>query len=458
MGQRTEEEAMVASMHGLREEYLDILRSLSGDVAGRERAVGAIKASDIWAYGRPVEFSYVPYVFAPQDVAFLEEVCARTHGLLSKVIARYLEDEGYRRLFGFSEELERLILLPCPYAEKLPMARFDVFLDDRDMSFKFCEFNTDGSGAMSRDAECGRALMEGGTLQRFSALHPIQQFNLFDSWVAAFMETYRSCGCFPDDPTVAITDFEESGVMSDFTRFLAAFERAGIQARFVDVRSFTYDGKQLRDPSDGAVIHAVYRRAVTSEMLQHPGECDAFIDATADMNVCTIGHFRTTVVHSKMVSVVLHDPATADFLDEEERAFIQAHVPRTYRLRAEEAQLIEEVRAEKDLWIIKPEDDYGAHGVFAGIDHSPESWSRIVDERLDAGCIVQEYYLPRTVPLVPARVPVDGEALRVEDWHTMPGLYAYNGRFAGVYSREGREGVIALDHGGLVSPSFRVTG
>lgn len=458
MGQRTEEEAMVASMHGLREEYLDILRSLSGDVTGRERAVGAIKASDIRAYGRPVEFSYVPYVFAPQDVAFLEEVCARTHGLLSKVIARYLEDEGYRRLFGFSEELERLILLPCPYAEKLPMARFDVFLDDRDMSFKFCEFNTDGSGAMSRDAECGRALMEGGTLQRFSALHPIQQFDLFDSWVAAFMETYRSCGCFPDDPTVAITDFEESGVMSDFTRFLAAFERAGIQARFVDVRSFTYDGKQLRDPSDGAVIHAVYRRAVTSEMLQHPGECDAFIDATADMNVCTIGHFRTTVVHSKMVSVVLHDPATADFLDEEERAFIQAHVPRTYRLRAEEAQLIEEVRAEKDLWIIKPEDDYGAHGVFAGIDHSPESWSRIVDERLDAGCIVQEYYLPRTVPLVPARVPVDGEALRVEDWHTMPGLYAYNGRFAGVYSREGREGVIALDHGGLVSPSFRVTG
>ena len=449
---------MATSMHGLREEYVDIVRSLSGDVSGRERAVAAIGASDIRAYGHPVEFSYVPYVFAPEDVAFLEEVCVRTHGLLSKVIARYLEDEGYRRLFGFSEELERLIMLPCPYEEKLPMARFDVFLDDRDLSFKFCEFNTDGSGAMSRDAECGRALAEGEAYQRFSSLHPIQQFDLFDSWVAAFMDTYRSCGRFPDDPVVAITDFEESGVKSDFVRFLAAFERVGISARFVDVRSFAYDGKRLTDPSDGAVINAVYRRAVTSEMLQHPGECDAFINATADMNVCTIGHFRTTVVHSKMVSVVLHDPATSAFLDEGERAFVQAHVPRTYRLKVKEAQLVEEVKAEKDLWIIKPEDDYGAHGVFAGIDHDEDAWARIVDERLDAGCIVQEYYLPRTVPLMPARLSVDGDALRVEDWHTMPGLYTYNGRFAGVYSREGREGVIALDHGGLVSPSFRITG
>lgn len=449
---------MVASMHGLREEYIDALLALEGDVASRERAVKEIEGSDIRAYGAPVEFSYVPYVFGYEDVAFLEDVSATTHRLLSKVITRYIEDAEYRKLFGFSPELERLILLPCPYEEKLPMARFDIFLDDRDLSYKFCEFNTDGSGAMSRDAECGRALMAGETFKRFSESHHLEQFNLFDSWVAAFMDTYRSCGRFPDDPVVAITDFEESGVMSDFVRFIAAFERAGILARFVDVRSFVYEDGKLIDPSDGTVINAIYRRSVTSEMLQHPGECDAFIQATADMNVCTIGHFRTTVVHSKMVSVVLHDQATQAFLTEDERAFVEAHVPRTYRLRSDQKALIAEVKAEKDLWIIKPEDDYGAHGVFAGIDHSVEEWSRIVADRVDAGYIVQEYYLPRTVRLMPARLPLDGDACRIEDWHTMPGLYTYNGKLAGVYSREGREGVIALDHGGLVSPAFRITG
>lgn len=449
---------MDASMHGLRQEYLDILTSLEGDVEGRVEALQRIEASDIWAYGQPVAFSYVPYVFGPDDVAFLEGVCERTHSILSKVIARYVEDPAYRELFGFSPELERLILLPCPYEEKLPMARFDIFLDDRDLSYKFCEFNTDGSGAMSRDAECGRALMEGETFKRFSALHPSVQFDLFDSWVSAFMDTYRSCDRFPEVPTVAITDFQESGVMSDFVRFIAAFERAGIPARFVDVRSFVYEGGKLIDPSDGCVIDAVYRRSVTSEMLQHPGECEAFIQATADMNVCTIGHFRSTVVHSKMVSVALHDEATLSFLDDEERAFVKEHVPRTYRLLSEQGVLVDEVKAEKDLWIIKPEDDYGAHGVFAGIDFVQDEWERIVAERTDAGYIAQEYYLPHTVSLVPARVPVDGDALRIEDWHTMPGLYTYNGKLAGVYSREGREGVIALDHNGLVSPSFHLVG
>lgn len=447
---------MGMGMHDLREEYIDIVKSLEGDIPGRQQALERIADSDIQAYGAPVEFSYIPYVFSPEDVAFLEEVSSTTHRILGKVIRRFLDVPAYRELFHFSPEVLDLILMPCPYEELLPLARFDIFLDDRDLSYKFCEFNTDGSGAMSRDRECGGALMEGEAFRRFSQLHPLEQFDLFDSWVKAFMDTYRSCDRFPGVPTVAVTDFAESGVMSDFVRFIAAFERAGIPARFVDVRSFTYDGEHLIDPSDGTVINAIYRRSVTSEMLQHPGECEAFIQATRDMNVCTIGHFRTTVVHSKMVSVALHDEATLAFLTEEERAFVKAHVPRTYRLRDDAPISAQAIKADKDQWILKPEDDYGAHGVFAGIDASEEEWARIVDEHWNSGYIVQEYYLPHLIRLMPTRVGADGDAMRVEDWHTMPGLYTYNGALAGVYSREGREGVIALDHGGLISPSFRV--
>ncbi len=443
-------------MHDLREEYIDVVLSLDGDVEGRENALQLIADSDIKAYGAPVEFSYIPYTFSVEDVAFLEEVCTTTHRILSKVIKHFLDDPSYRELFCFSDELLDLILMPCPYEEMLPLARFDIFLDDRDLSYKFCEFNTDGSGAMSRDRECGRAIMEGAAFKRFSKLHALEQFDLFDSWVSAFMDTYHSCERFPEVPVVAVTDFTESGVMSDFVRFIEAFERAGIPARFVDVRSFVYDGKHLIDPADGTVINAVYRRSVTSEMLQHPGECEAFIQATRDMNVCTIGHFRTTVVHSKMVSVALHDEATASILTEDELAFVKRHVPRTYRLRDDAFLSFCDVTADKDQWIIKPEDDYGAHGVYAGIDYDEEQWSSIVRDHWNAGYIVQEYYLPHLVDLIPCRIPRDGDACRVEDWHTMPGLYTYNGSFAGVYSREGREGVIALDHGGLISTSFRV--
>ena len=76
--------------------------------------------------------------------------------------------------------VERLVLLPCNYDQLLPMGRFDFFLDEDDLSYKFCEFNTDGSGAMSRDFIIGQALMKSETFKRFSQRHEVRQFELFE--------------------------------------------------------------------------------------------------------------------------------------------------------------------------------------------------------------------------------------------------------------------------------------
>lgn len=443
-------------MEEYRSEYIEIIKSLEGDTLGREAALTYLADSDIWAYGKPVAISYVPNLFGPDDVAFLESVCKTTHGILTKIIERYLNDASYRKIFHFPAEIDRLIMLPCDYAEKLPLARFDLFLNETTKAFKFCEFNTDGSGAMSRDLEMGRALQQGKTYKEFSTRHTVEQFELFDSWVEAFMTDYRECPYAKERPTIAVTDFEESGVFSDFNRFIAAFERAGYPARFVDVRKFSFDGEHLIDPSDGTVIDAIYRRAVTSEMIQHPGECEDLIKAVEARKVCLIGHFRTTVVHSKIVSVVLFDEQTRAFLTEEECAFIDAHVPRTYRLKSNSELDLEGIQTNKDAWILKPEDDYGAHGVYPGVSLSTAEWKRALAENLDSGYVVQEYYLPHKVNLVLPEIPVDGDLCKVEAWESMPGLYVYNGKFKGLYCRDGQKGIIALDHGGIAVPSFKV--
>lgn len=439
-----------------RAEYIQIAEELGGDVAGRERARAFIEASDATFHGQPLEFSFVPYLLNADDRAFLAEQCTTAHRILCKVIDRYLEDPSYRALFHFPKEVEQLVLLPCSYSQKLPMARFDLFLDEHDRSYKFCEFNTDGSGAMSRDLVMAQALMQTETYRRFASRHGIEPFELFDSWVEAFLHIYHEGGGEKEHPNIAVTDFSESGVFSDFDRFVAAFERAGCKARFVDTRTFTFDGTHLIDPSDGTVIDAIYRRAVTSELLGHLDECRALIDAVAAERVCLIGHFRTTVVHSKMVNVALFDEQTRAFLTDEENAFVEAHVPRTYRLRSDATGFdVAEVKARKDAWIVKPEDDYGAHGVYPGVDFGQDEWERIVDDKLDAGYIAQEFYPPRTVRILNARVD-ETDPCKVENWQSMPGVYLYDGKPVGLYCRLGQEGVIALDHNGLCAPSFKV--
>ena len=439
-----------------RAEYIDIIKDLNGDAAGRKQALDFIRASDVWVHGEPAPFPFVPYLFNKADLDYIGAQCRMAHGILCKVIRRYLDDPSYRAMFKLPPEVERLVLLPCNYDQLLPMGRFDFFLDEDDLSYKFCEFNTDGSGAMSRDFIIGQALMKSETFKRFSQRHEVRQFELFDSWVEAFMRIYRTDENAVEHPTVCITDFRESGVFSDFSRFIEAFERAGIPARFVDTRAFEFDGEHLRDASDGTVIDAIYRRAVTSELLQHPGECDALIDAVAAEKVCLIGHFRTTVVHSKMVSIALFDEKTRAFLTPEERAFIDAHLPRTYQLTSTPAGFtLDEVKANKDSWIIKPADDYGAHGVYPGVDFDAAAWERIVDDNLDSGYIVQEFYPPRHVDIVNTELD-EADPCKVESWESMPGVYLYDGKPVGFYCRLGQEGVIAIDHGGLCANSFEV--
>lgn len=443
-------------MQDERAEYISIVKDLDGDIPGRKAARTSVEQSDAIVHGKPLEFPFVPYLFNADDRAFLERECTMAHGILCKLIDRFLQDPDYRPLFHFPEEVEKLILLPCSYSQKLPLCRLDLFLNEQDRSYKFCEFNTDGSGAMSRDLIMAQALMQTETFERFSQAHHVEPFELFDSWVTEFLEIYRDGGGSKEHPSIAVTDFAESGVFSDFNRFIAAFERAGCPARFVDTRAFAFDGEHLVDPSDGTVIDAIYRRAVTSELLGHLHECKPLIDAVAAEKVCLIGHFRTTVVHTKMVNVALFDQRTRAFLTDEENAFVDAHVPRTYRLVSGSPDFdLSEVKQYKDSWIIKPADDYGAHGVYPGVDFDQKAWEQLVEDNLDNGYIVQEYYTPHEVEIVNSRVDED-DPCKVENWQSMPGVYLYNGKPKGLYCRLGQEGVIALDHNGMCAPSFKV--
>ena len=116
---------------------------------------------------------------------------------------------------------------------------------------------------------------------------------------------------------------------------------------------------------------------------------------------------------------------------------------------------LDEVKSDKDAWIIKPADDYGAHGVYPGVDFDQAQWEAIVDENLDAGYIVQEFYQPPRVDIINTVIDDDNPCL-VESWQSMPGVYLYGGEPVGFYCRLGNEGVIAIDHGGLCANSFAV--
>lgn len=395
---------------------------------------------------------HIPKVFDGETLQQFEDIAAITYGIFQKVIREYREHADYRALFPFSKELEELILLPQHYDSLLPIARFDLFYNEDTGDFKFCEINTDGTAAMLRDLEMGKALSMNPAHQAVLQRYDLRPFELFDTWVETFLRLYETYPGHKEHPYVAMVDFLENATIPDFQEFQRRFQKAGVEAEICEIRELTYRDGVLYAPS-GHAIDAVYRRAVTADIMDHYDEVAPFLQAVRENAVFLAGAFMTQVIHSKWLFYVLHLDRTKQFLTCEERAFVEAHIPLTLEFSSKFISL-EEVQSNKDAYMIKPMDAYASKGIYAaGHEHDQASWNRLTEELYGQGYICQEYcqqYLTENIDFGWG----DGQ------WHpylNMPGLYVYDGRFSGILMRmaEG-DGIIVAHENERTVPVFRV--
>ena len=368
--------------------------------------------------GVPIKFGYLPKYFSEEGYAKLKEDLETGWRILVRVIEEYLDREDYRAMFGFPPELEEMILNRPDYRTLLP----DPV-----------------------NAELYRTYRNTLLYREMDEKYEQREFELFDSWVETFLSIWRETGRRPAAagalPAVAIVDFLEKGSSSaEFDAFREAFARAGCPAYVAEIRDLRYeDGRLLT--VDGHVIDAVYRRAVTSDIMAHRGEVQAFLQAARDRNVVLIGDFCTQVVHDKVLFRILHDPRTAAFLTPEENAYIAAHVPYTAILTKKEAARAD-VRDRKDRWIIKPRDSYGAHGIYPGRQCTEDEWRAMLDAHADTDYILQEFVEPYRTDNIYFGVEGTPEW---QSFSNMTGVYLYGGRLAGIYSRASVTPIISVE-------------
>lgn len=422
------------------------------------RAASVIRASlehsSLFRNGVIDQTVHIPKVFDEDTMADFRRIADITGRIFAKIIKEYREHEDFRRLFPFSKELEELILLPAPYEGSLPIARFDLFYNEETREFKFCEINTDGTAAMIRDLEMRRALINNPAHQAVIREFDLEPFELFDSFIDEFLNLYATYPKKKDDPNVLLTDFLENATLGDFEEFARRFQRRGIKCEICDIRDLEYKDGVLYTPA-GNTADAVYRRAVTADIMDHYNEVSALINAVKDDAVFIAGAFDTQVIHTKWLFHVLHLERAKKILEPDERAFVEKHIPLTVEFSPEFISL-EEVRARKDDFMLKPMDAYASKGIYAaGHEHTQEDWDRLTGEYYGKGLICQEYcrqYLTDNIDFAWG----DGE------WHpfiNMPGLYVYNGRFAGFLMRMAcGENIIYAHQNERTVPVFTVRG
>lgn len=390
--------------------------------------------------GLVVHTLHIPKIFTEKEIAYFRWIVKTTYGILNKVIREYIENPAYRRFFPFSKELEELILVPNLYDSYLPIARFDIFFNEEDWSFKFCEINTDGSSAMNEDYVLNQALALNDVHQEMLKKYSFSSFELYDSWVERMMELYQTYEKKVEQPYIVITDFMDHCCVNEFEEFARRFRKAGYETEICNIRDMTYRDGVLYSAA-GHPIDLIYRRAVTCDIMAHYQEVQPFIQAVKDQNVCVMGSICTQIPHNKWLFKMLRENATMALFTEEEKQFVNDHIPYTNLMDSRFCR-VDEVLDHKDSWIIKPLDSYASRGVFAGIDYNEDDWEDIVRRHWNKNYIYQEYYHPYRTDNICFR---DAHP-QFHPYTNMSGLYVYNGEFAGIYSR--------LSTGGIISSQY----
>lgn len=440
----------------LNKEYYDIIE---GNEAIHEAECLGIKdylnQSTAKYHNRVVRTLYIPKMFSNKEIDIMKNDVKILFGIFDKAIKEYQQNPEYRKLFGFSKELEELIMLEPRYSRNIPMARVDIFMDEKTGDYKFCEFNTDGASAMNEDRELNIAFSQSKAFKEFAKNHNVATFELFDSWVKEAIEIYHDyTGDKNAIPNVLITDFMESATTNEFYIFKDAFEKQGCKTTICDIRNVRFENDTCF-AEDGTKIDLIYRRAVTSDIMRHLDEVEPFLNCVKAGKVCLLGDFRTQIAHNKILYKILHSKATSRILTEVEKDYVKNHIPFTMDINEvfENPEILEDVLTNKNKWIIKPEDSYGSKGVLAGVElEDLEKWKQTIMDAKGEKFIVQEFCTPYRL----RNIGFQDDGFGWTDTSNLTGIFVYNGKFSGIYSRVSYDQMISTQYNEMSLPTILV--
>lgn len=430
------------NMTKLSNEYINIIKKdIETEKKSAADAENYLKSSTAKYHGITVKTCHVPKIFTKSDFDFLKGEIKTLYKIFNKIIHEYFSNAEYRKLFGFDKITEKLILASYTNNYTVPIARIDIFYNEKTRAYGFCEFNTDGTSAMNEDRELNNAVKYTHVFNEFSKRYNLYTCELFNSWVKEFAKIYDGFKAEygkGELKNIAIADFSECATSNEFKIFKEAFENAGYNAEICDITALKYDGKNLYTDS-GFKIDAIYRRAVTCDIINRTNEVKSFIDAVLDKNVCVTGDFFTQIIHNKILYKVIHMPQTMRLLTDAEKEYVNLHVPYTAQMTDE---LKERIIAEKDGWILKPEDSYGSKGVYAGVEYNKQDWNKVIKNLNCRHYIAQQFLTPYKTP----NFIYDGKNLTEQDVYNLTGMFVYNGNLSGIYSRVSKSPIISTQY------------
>lgn len=393
--------------------------------------IAKTKVSKAIYHGEPIPMTYQGLFYNKKNRSDFVYISNILMSMTDKITKEFVKNPEYRKIFQLDPAIEELVLHDPGYDVPVPICRYDVFYDG--VNYMLCELNTDGSSAMNEDNTLGQLLLQTKAMQKFMEKHDVENVDMFTPWVWETADMYKK---YVSDkkPNVAIVDNLEVGTPNEFDEFKRVYEENGFNCEIIDIRDLEYKNGKLCHGD--YVIDLVYRRIVTLELLKIKDQIKPFLDAYMDNAFFMVGSFRSQLMHSKLIFEIFRDEQTQALLNNEEKKFIDEHVPFTKKIEERDAY---EIIMNKDKYIFKPIDGYASLGIYVGSEMREEELQEKLPEFIRIGYVFQEYYDMNKCEFLEfeEKRPVLNKFTQVV------GLFIYNKHFIAPYTRIGKDNVVS---------------
>jgi hypothetical protein len=352
---------------------------------------------------RPLCTVLRPRLLTERQYRALGARVARLSRALGRVHAAAVADPALRAQFRLAEWEEALLAAGPRAAVSSPTSRLDAFVVDTEGdggTFALTEVNGEtpaGAGYNDALAEVFLALPAMRAFARRWHVLPLPaRYGVTDALLGAWRRWAAASGrAAGGAPRVAILDWDDVPTRAEFVLFQEHFASLGLESVIADPRACEYRGGVLY--LEGAAVDLIYKRVLLAELVERAGAEADVLRAWRDGAVCMVNPPDGKILHKKASLAVLGDERNAHLFDADDRAAIAECVPWTRVVEERRTEhggapvdLVPHVLADRERFVLKPNDEYGGTGIVLGWTVGAAEWEAAVRKALAEPYVVQE--------------------------------------------------------------------
>lgn len=365
---------------------------------------------------------------------------------IERMVLHALTDDDLLMELSPTQREEQMARVDPGYSRLCVSSRLDAYVSDD--GFKFLEYNAESPAGVGDQMQLEKVLFELAHMKELLGSRPHWRPEPHKQLLQSLLQAYREWGGNNAHPQIAIVDWKGVSTESEFRILQKYFVSEGCPAIIADPNDLEYSDGNLTVGDFS--VDLVYKRVVIHEFLERCPAEHALARAYADGRVCIANSFRTKLAHKKASFAILSDERFSHLFTDEEVEVLQRHIPWTRRVRegvtrfaGETQDLIALIRDQREQFVLKPNDDYGGHGVVLGWETSPGDWERAIGLALDRPYVVQQ-----RVPLKKTLMPTFAGGLRLDDVFVDFNPFLFHNEVEGALIRLSSSSLLNVTSGG----------